>query len=408
MRYQTACYNRKYGKYDRLDPHHRPAGREVRKSSVALGLTLPVLLALYGKPPVFAEVAASSSSEFASARPGYVYIFPRDHGSHEQFQTEWWYFTGHLSTTNGRRFGYELTFFRRGIDSSDVRDNPSPWAMRHLYFAHFALTDEANDQFQFAEKLSRAGIKKAGAQAGHLDVWIDRWSVKAVATDHRQFHLQAQTEGFSIDLTVESRKPPVIHGITGVSRKGQHPEHTSHYYSLTRLETAGSVVVEGARMAVTGVSWMDHEFGSADLAEELVGWDWFSLQLDNDHDIMAYGLRRADGTFDPASSGTLVSPNGSSTSLSFEEIRVRVQHHWTSPVSGARYPSQWTFSIPSEGINLKISPRMAHQELVTRRSTDVIYWEGAVDVTGLWKGREIHGQGYVELTGYAEPYRPFR
>jgi len=123
---------------------------------------------------------------------------------------------------------------------------------------------------------------------------------------------------------------------------------------------------------------------------------------------MAYGLRRADGTFDPASSGTLVWPKGSSKSLSFEEIRVSVQRHWTSPVSGARYPSQWIFSIPSEEVDLKISPRMAHQELVTRRSTGVTYWEGAVDVTGLWKGRAIHGRGYVELTGYAEPYRPSR
>jgi len=381
---------------------------KVTKRSLWLGLTLLIMSALPGKPDAFAETSNVSGHEFAPARPGYAYAFPRDHGSHEQFQTEWWYFTGHLSAANGRRFGYELTFFRRGIDSSDAWNNPSPWAMRHLYFAHFALTDEADDQFQFAEKLSRAGINKAGAESNGLDVWIDRWSVKAVATDHRQFQLQAQADSFSIELTVESRKPPVIHGINGVSWKGQHPEHTSHYYSLTRLQTVGSVVVDGTRLSAKGVSWMDHEFGSADLAEDLVGWDWFSLQLENDHEIMAYGLRRADGTFDSASSGTLVWPNGSSKSLSFEEIRVSVQHHWTSPVSGARYPSQWTFSIPSEEIDLKISPRMAHQELVTRRSTGMTYWEGAVDVTGLWKGRDIHGQGYVELTGYAEPYRPSR
>ena len=367
-----------------------------------------IMPAFLGTPDVFAEVSNISSPDFVPARPGYMYVFPRDHGSHEQFQTEWWYFTGHLSGTNGRRFGYELTFFRRGIDSSDAWSNPSSWAMRHLYFAHFALTDESNDQFQFAEKLSRAGINKAGARTDSLDVWIDRWSVKAVAPDHRQFHLQAQTEGFSIDLTVESRKPPVIHGIHGVSLKGQHPEHTSHYYSLTRLQTTGSVVVDGTRIEVNGVSWMDHEFGSADLAEDLVGWDWFSLQLDNDYDIMAYGLRRADGTFDAASSATLVWPNGSTKFLSLEEIRVNVQRHWTSPVSGAIYPNQWTISIPSEEVELRISPRMAHQELVTRRSTGVTYWEGAVDVTGLWKGRDIHGQGYVELTGYAEPYHPSR
>ncbi|MEJ2229728.1 MAG: lipocalin-like domain-containing protein [Nitrospirales bacterium] len=381
---------------------------KVKRPSLWLGLTLMIMPALLGTPDVLAEISDLASTGFVPARPGYVYVFPRDHGSHEQFQTEWWYFTGHLSATNGRRFGYELTFFRRGIDYPEAWSNPSAWSMRHLYFAHFALTDEADDRFQFAEKLSRAGINKAGAQADSLHVWIDRWSVKAVSADHRQFHLQAQAKSFSIDLTVESRKPPVIHGTNGVSRKGQHPEHTSHYYSLTRLQTDGSVVVDGTRLTVKGTSWMDHEFGSADLAEGLVGWDWFSLQLENNYDIMAYGLRREDGTFDPASSATLVSPNGSPTSLSLEEIRVRVQRHWTSPVSGARYPNQWSFSIPSEAVELTISPRMAQQELVTRRSTGVTYWEGAVDVTGLWKGRDIHGQGYVELTGYAEPYRPSR
>ena len=408
VRYERSWYNRTHESDSALHPHDGPAGLEVRVRSLWCEISLLIMFSLLGVSGVCAEISKETLHEFAPARPGYVYVFPRDHGSHEEFQTEWWYFTGHLSSTNGRRFGYELTFFRRGIDSPEVWSNPSAWAMRHLYLAHFALTDEANEQFQFAEKLSRAGINKAGAETDGLNVWIDRWLVKTVAPDHRQFHLQAQAEGFSIDLTIESRKPPVIHGLHGVSRKGQHPEDTSHYYSLTRLDTTGSVVVQGMPLAVNGVSWMDHEFGSADLAEGLVGWDWLSLQLENEYDIMAYGLRRADGTFDPASSGTLVRPNGSSTSLSLEEIRVSVQGHWTSPVSGARYPNQWTLSIPSEAMELKISPRMVDQELVTRRSTGVTYWEGAVDVTGLWKGQEIHGRGYVELTGYAEPYRPSR
>ena len=353
---------------------------------------------------VCAADSSPSASRFSSAKPGYVYAFPRDHGSHEQFQTEWWYFTGHLRSSNGRRFGYELTFFRRGIDSPDVWNNPSKWAMRHLYFAHFALTDEKADQFRVAEKMSRAGISKAGARADVLDIWIDRWSVKALNPDHRQFHLQAQAETFSVDLVVESRKPPVMHGANGVSQKGQQSEHASHYYSLTRLQTTGLVEVGDSSITVEGVSWMDHEFGSGDLADNLVGWDWFSLQLDNNHEIMAYGLRRADGIFDPASSGTLVYPNGSSKTLALEDLQIFVNQHWISPASGARYPSHWTFSVPDEYIKLTLSPRMSNQELVTTRSTGVTYWEGAVDVMGEWKGRDIHGQGYVELTGYAEPY----
>ena len=151
---------------------------------------------------------------------------------------------------------------------------------------------------------------------------------------------------------------------------------------------------------------MDHEFGSGNLASDLVGWDWFSIQLDNDHEIMAYGLRRADGTFDSASSGTLVLPDGSSKTLLLQDLDISVNRHWSSPVSGARYPHHWTFAIPNIGIELTLSPRMANQELVTTRSTSVTYWEGAVDATGQWKGKDIQGQGYVELTGYAEPYRP--
>jgi len=363
-----------------------------------------VLMVCFISPEIFAADSPPSASRFSSAKPGYVYAFPRDHGSHEQFQTEWWYFTGHLRGPNGRRFGYELTFFRRGIDSPDVWNNPSEWAMRHLYLAHFALTDEKADQFRFAEKISRAGIGKAGARADVLDVWVDQWHVKALNPDHRQFHLMAKTEEFSINLVVESRKPPVKHGTHGVSYKGPQPEQTSHYYSLTRLHTTGSVRVGDTTMTVEGVSWMDHEFGSGDLADNLVGWDWFSLQLDNDYEIMAYGLRRNDGTFDPASSGTFVLPNGSSKTLAFQDIQISVNRHWTSPVSGARYPHHWTFSIPDEDIKLSLSPRMANQELVTTQSTRVTYWEGAVDITGQWKGQDIHGQGYVELTGYAEPY----
>ena len=363
-----------------------------------------VLMVCFISPEIFAADSPPSASRFSSAKPGYVYAFPRDHGSHEQFQTEWWYFTGHLRGPNGRRFGYELTFFRRGIDSPDVWNNPSEWAMRHLYLAHFALTDEKADQFRFAEKISRAGIGKAGARADVLDVWVDKWQVKALSPDHRQFHLMAKTEEFSINLVVESRKPPVKHGTHGVSYKGPQPEQTSHYYSLTRLHTTGSVRVGDTTMTVEGVSWMDHEFGSGDLADNLVGWDWFSLQLDNAYEIMAYGLRRNDGTFDPASSGTFVLPNGSSKALAFQDIQISVNRHWTSPVSGARYPHHWTFSIPDEDIKLSLSPRMANQELVTTQSTRVTYWEGAVDITGQWKGQDIHGQGYVELTGYAEPY----
>lgn len=377
--------------------------RTVIQPDLIRRVVIALCLMILGGP---AWAGAQEGPFFSPARPGYIYEFPRDHGSHETFQTEWWYFTGHLFTDAGRRFGYELTFFSRGIDHPDAWNNPSAWAIRHLYLAHFALTDESAGQFRVSEKLSRAGIRKAGARSDDLHVWIDRWSIRAVSGHPHRFALQAQGEGFAIDLEVESRKPPVVHGVGGVSKKGEQDRETSHYYSLTRLSTTGTVQVEDVRLPVEGESWMDHEFGSADLAENLVGWDWFSIQLANGREIMAYWLREADGTFAPASSGTIVNPDGSSHSLTRGDMEVAVEQFWTSSRSGARYPNQWQFAIPSRQITLRLVPRMADQELVTERSTGVTYWEGAVDVTGTWQGTDIEGRGYVELTGYAEPYRP--
>lgn len=341
---------------------------------------------------------------FQQALAGYEYSFPRDHGSHDDFLTEWWYFTGHVFSTNGRRFGYELTFFRRAIDDERVRRNSSRWALRQLYFAHLALTDEDNEQFRYAEKISRAGLGKAGANTGTLHTWIDQWLVQAVTTDHRQLRLKANTPEFSINLEVTSQKPPVIHGLHGVSKKGEPVGRASHYYSLTRLATQGELWLNGEQLTVQGTSWMDHEFGSSDLGEGMVGWDWFSVQLESGHEIMAYWLRQHDGTFDPVSSGTLIFPNGSAEHLTKDDLKLEILSYWESKESGTRYPSQWNLQVLPHHIQVTIVPRMANQELRTTKSTQITYWEGAVDVSGTFAEKNVSGMGYVELTGYTEPY----
>jgi predicted secreted hydrolase len=367
-----------------------------------------MILLVAGTWSVQAQEPAFPHQVFPPARPGYNYVFPRDHGSHNVFRTEWWYFTGHLVANNGSRFGYELTFFRRGMDHPMVRSNPSAWAVRQVYLAHLALTDEVRNRFRMAEKMSRDGLGKAGARSGGLDVWIDRWSAVAMTGHPHRFRLQAAAEDFGIDFLVESRKPPVIHGLEGVSKKGDRPEETSHYYSLTRLDTRGTVRVAGVEYQVDGESWMDHEFGSADLAEGLIGWDWFSVQLANNREVMAYWLRQANGDFASSSSGTIVQEDGTPIFLSREDMHVVVEQYWTSPRSGARYPSRWRLSIPSQQVVLRLAPRMADQELITAGSTGVTYWEGAVEVEGTWEGKPVEGRGYVELTGYAKPYQPGR
>lgn len=351
--------------------------------------------------PGWCESGQTPSSTPKYALPGYSFSFPRDHGTHDEFRIEWWYFTGHLLTTSQQRFGFELTFFRRAVDDPHLVNHPSKWAIRHLYLAHFALSDGRTQQFRVAEKVSRAGLGKAGAKPGRLEVWIDDWRVEASTPDHNSLHLIASTEEFAVDLQLSLKKPPVVHGKQGVSRKGESVGQASHYYSLTRLETQGLVRVDDAQFQVTGLTWMDHEFGSGDMGDDQVGWDWFSLQLGPSLEVMLYQLRLKNGKFDSASSGTFVFENGQSRHLQQREFQVVVQDHWVSPRSHAKYPSGWTVTIASMELELRVTPVFVDQELHTPKSTGVTYWEGDVDVNGFLRGAPIEGVGYVELTGYA-------
>lgn len=373
----------------------------------ALSIVLPLLLG-EGRgegivPFPSAGPTPAASVDLVPARPGYVYAFPRDHGSHDDYGLEWWYFTGHVHDRSARRFGYEVTFFRKAIDDARVRDHPSRWALRHLYFAHLALTDVDGAAFRFSEKLSRAAFGKAGADPGRMKVWIDRWTLEPVTEDHGRLHLTAQDGGFGVDLTLTPEKPPVIHGREGISRKGTGPGQASHYYSLSRLGTRGTVRVGGQPFEVTGASWMDHEFGSGGLSEDLVGWDWFSVQFDSNVELMLYLLRKRDGSHDPASSGTLILPDGTSRHLERADFVVRTWEQWTSPLSHATYPAKWTLEVPSVPLRVTVTPVLSDQELRTVNSTRVTYWEGAVDVRGHYRDAPVTGNGYVELTGYANP-----
>lgn len=342
---------------------------------------------------------------FRLAEAGYRYEFPRDHGAHDAFRTEWWYYTGHLETAEGRRFGFELTFFRRGIPPDQVETRPSRWSVDQLYLAHLAVTDVTGRRFHFRDRISRAGLGKAGADATHLNVWLDQWKAEEAGQTGDRQTLDAKADRVALALTLAPAKPLVIHGERGISKKGAAAGQASHYYSFTRLKTAGTLTLGTETFRVTGASWMDHEFGSADLSADLVGWDWFSIQLADNRELMIYRLRRADGTSDPASSGTLVFADGHTQHLSATDIQLTPLDTWTSPTSKATYPHRWQVSIPSLGLSLNLTPLLADQELRTSRSTLITYWEGAVDVTGTERDQPIHGNGYIELTGYAERFK---
>ncbi len=350
-------------------------------------------------PPaaVTALLGGDDATGFARATAPRAFRFPDDHGPHPEFRHEWWYFTGNLRGPGGRRFGYQLTFFRFAL-SPDPPARRSRWATNQAYMAHFALTDVQGSRFHHFERTGRGALGLAGATGRPLRVWLDDWSADGMKTSALPIRLRAVEDKASIDLVLDTARPIVLQGDRGLSRKSAAPGNASYYYSMTRLATLGSVRVDGVSFPVEGNSWLDREWGTSSLEKGQTGWDWFALQLSDGRDLMFYRLRRGDGTTDPFSAGTLVLPDGSVRPLSPEDVRIEPLGSWRSPKSGARYPSRWRVLLPSVGLELAVVPRTADQEL----RTVVRYWEGAVGVRGTSGGKPVEGEGYVELTGYGE------
>lgn len=354
-------------------------------------------------------VVPNSSTAWREALPGYEFSFPRDHAAHPDNRIEWWYYTGNLETKAGRRFGYQLTFFRIGV----VREpaNTSRWALRDLYMAHFAISDIEQQSFHSFERINRAGIGWAGADAHEQNqpgeeprrakstvrVWNEDWDARIEGGSHT---LRASEEGVSLDLELTLSKAEVVHGDRGVSQKGSSAGNASHYYSLTRLESSGRLVVDGEAFEVAGLSWMDHEFGTSFLDDQQVGWDWFSIQLEDGRDLMLFQIRRQDGSIDPLSSGTLIEAGGRAIHLNHGEFSLTPGQMWRSENSGASYPTAWRIDLPRYGLRINVTAAFEDQELRTPESTGVTYWEGSVAIEGSSGDKRIRGRGYLEMTGY--------
>lgn len=335
---------------------------------------------------------------FRPALPGYEFEFPRDHGAHPEYRTEWWYYTGHLRTESGRRYGFEVTFFRAGVVPKGQLATGN-WQLHDVMPAHFAITDVVQKDFRYYEKMNRGSVFTAGAAVGKLDVFNESW--RATTNPDGSWRLVAKQGIDAIDLVLRSRKPPAIHGEGGISVKAQGVGFASHYYSMTRLEASGTINGQDA----TGQAWMDHEFGSSVLRENQQGWDWFSVQLDNDAELMLYVIRRTDGTPDTTSSGSLIASDGRVIHIRHDQLRITPLAKWKSPKSGATYPIRWRVEVPSFQVSLNVTPLMNAQELLTKGSTRVTYWEGACDVSGTFGGVAVRGEGYVEMTGYDRAFR---
>ena len=344
------------------------------------------------------SAVAGLSSE--QAKPGYEYQFPRDHFEHPKFAMEWWYYTGNLADPDGRKFGFELTFFRAASGREEAAS--TVWDLNQIYVAHFVVTDVEGQRLIHRERANRSGPGLAGASAETGTIWNGNWSVKFPLGDTATptQNLQAWDEAVSLELSLEPTKPHVIHGEDGISRKGGEDGQASHYVSFTRMRTAGTLTIGDAVHEVQGLSWMDHEFFSEEMASGAVGWDWLSVQLDDQTDLMIAGIRLSTGEYSPYSHGTLVDAQGTATRLASDDILLAPGRIWQSDETGAKYPVEWSIQIPRVGLSLDVRPLHDAQEIVSRSAKLPTYWEGPVTYSGSRSGAPVEGVGYLEMTGY--------
>jgi predicted secreted hydrolase len=343
-------------------------------------------------------LGGEAADGFARATTPREFTFPADHGSHPEYRTEWWYFTGNLATQTGRHFGFELTFFRYALaPPSGRRAGVSSWRSEQLWMAHLALTDSANGRFTARERLTRGALGLAGAESDPLHVWVKDWSAVGSGADGELvLRLDAREDDIALALNLTATVPPVPQGDRGLDAKGAGVGNASYYYSIPRLEAQGDVTVGGESFSVTGLAWLDREWSTSSLEPGTAGWDWFALHLSDGSDLMFYRLRTTSGEASPFSGGTIVAADGARTRLLPDEVTLTPLDYWTSDATGVRYPIAWRLGVGKAGIALEIRPYLENQEL----DLSVRYWEGAVRGDGAGPNGPLTAQGYLELAGY--------
>ena len=359
------------------------------------------------------EAIGQDAEGYKRAERGTPIRFPEDHGPHPDYQLEWWYLTANLRSEDGRRFGVQFTIFRNALappdsaeagvearGSSNGEVAATDWSTRQLYLAHAAVTDVGSSRFVSAERLSRGGAGLAFARAQPLEVRVENWFLRQTGEATFPLQVRADADAFSFDLDVTPMKPVVLQGEAGYSPKGPAEGQASMYYSFTRLAATGSIRTDDRTFSVEGLAWMDREWSTSFLGPDQVGWDWFSIQLDDGRDLMVFQLRSSndadsDAESTPWKEGTLVAPDGTAERLDPSEISISAGRRWTSQDTGARYPVEWRIRVPSERLDLLVRAAYDSQEL----NVSVDYWEGAIDVFGAGDGKRA-GSGYLEMTGY--------
>jgi len=347
-----------------------------------------------------ADPTAPSQPELWQRAIGpWAWQFPRDHGAHPDFKTEWWYFTGNLKDEKQRPFGYQLTVFRQGVQFKPAQPN-SKWAVRDFYFGHFTISDIASTQFHVAERVSRGALGEAKAAPNRMDVALGPWAIQQDFAGE-QIHLLARESDMTLDLEAHPLKPLVLEGVGGLSQKAEGAGEASYYYSYPRLVTSGKLRLGEKTFVLSGLSWFDHEFSTSSLGKDQVGWDWFCIQLENREELMLYAMRDKSGAIDPVSEGTWVKIDGTTERLVPGSFTIDKKGTWRSPRSGAAYPAGWHIMIPGHHADLAVVPAMADQELHLTKMDALDYWEGACSIEGTIANAPVKGVGYTELTGYS-------
>ena len=327
------------------------------------------------------------------------FSFPADHGAHPAYKNEWWYFTGNLTTDSGRTFGFQFTLFRYAVAPPGVALTNSAWATNQVYLAQVALSDINKDKYHTDERYGRGAMGLAGVVAEPFRAWLDDWTVIAdpkACGDCYAVEIKAAATGFKLRLHLQNTQPAVLHGDRGLSRKSPVPGNASYYYSYTRMDASGEIVVNDAVYEVGGMAWFDHEWSTSSLQPDQSGWDWFSLQLSNRSELMVFRLRNRITPDNDYYYGSLIEPDGRLQSLHQGDLHLRALTSWKSAASGAVYPLTWQLDIPGKKLSLRVTPRMANQEM----NRSFRYWEGAIQAGGKMADRKVAGTGYMELTGY--------
>lgn len=344
--------------------------------------------------PLLAALPALAFARAAWALPPRTMRLPEDHGSHPGQRTEWWYITGHAES-RGRRFGFQVTFFRSRVD--EAQPLRSRFAAKQLVFAHAAVTDVEGAHLWHDQRIAREGFGIAEAGVGDARVRLRDWSL---ARTGDTWHAVLPAADFALDLRCAATQPVLLQGEAGLSRKGPREEQASYYYSHPQLAVSGRLSLKGRDFQVTGRAWMDHEWSDEYLAPEAAGWDWLGMNLDDGSALMAFRIRKKDGgTY--WDGGAFRKPGGELVIAQLGEMRFEALRRWTSPMSNASYPVEWALRTPAGAFTVRAL--VDNQELDSRGSTGAIYWEGLSDLLDA-QGRRV-GRGYLEMTGYASRLR---